>query len=1205
MHFRIPLFAACSAACLLTSPSASGQGGGAGSAMEWRAINEQTAGASTHPHTTLWGVFANGSGTLKNVATGAALTASLAIVNSGSASATTMGAPAVGSAASTIFSPYTHWNSGAGEAVQIDAADSVTYVFSNLNPARRYTFRGTSLRGNSTFTNRWTRAEITGAVSQTAVHTSGILTSTQQPAFLTATQAAWNSGYNTAGEVVGWDVVDPGADGTFSIITRRYSGDYPGGNTETPSAAPYGYGFQAIRLEQWTDGPPGPPVANPDSATVHPGQKVRISVLTNDTGLVTAGPVSLQQPPGQGTAAPQADGTVFYTAAPGASGSDTFTYQTSGPGGVSGPASVTVTIAATLKIPVVGLNVPAAAPPTVYTLQPAFGSLSFSSPVCLASPPGDSNRLFVCQKGGLLRLIPDVTAATPSAVTFLNLPTLLNSRGESVSTSSEQGLLGLAFHPDFASNRQFFIFYSVEKNGLVYERLSRFTASVADPNAAEAASELILIEQVDDAGNHNGGDLHFGPDGYLYVTLGDEGNQNDSLNNSQTITKDFFAGILRIDVDKKPGSLPPNAHAAVLLDAGVARYAVPPDNPFVGVTSFNGVAVNPTQVRTEFWAVGLRNPWRVSFDSLTGELWVGDVGSGAYEEVDVVTRGGNYGWAYREAAHAGPKSAPGGFTSIDPVHEYPHGSGATQGNSITGGLVYRGSRFQGLRGAYLFADYTSGNVWTLRRNAGSPPTVTRITGEIGIVAFGSDPSNRDVLVADFDQNRLLRLAATTPAGSFPLTLSETHLFHDLSDLTPAPGLVEYAVNLPFWSDHARKRRWFAVPDGVSRMAWSQDANWTLPAGMLWVKHFDLETTRGDPATRKRIETRLVVKTTGGSYGVTYRWNDQQTDAALVPDEGAETDLTIVENGSLRTQRWKFPSRAECNGCHNANAGHALAFNLRQLNRTGTLAGFPGNQLDLLAAHDFLTSSLPSTNLLPQMHDPSDAEVSVEARVRSYLDVNCAYCHRPGGPQGAAAWDARAHLTLEQTGLILGGAINNGGNPENKLVVPGDTAHSVLLNRLAASNGFTRMPPLGSTELDAAGIALVTEWIANRLPQNRTYDAWRLEQFGSAASPEGEPGADPDGDGQTNSAEWAADTQPRQGGSSFLVTPAPAPGGAITLTFSVPENHRWQVTQSTDLLAWSPWDIPKNSGRAAPGGSLTLTGPMPETRRFFRVTVTAD
>lgn len=1116
-----------------------------------------------------------------------------------------MAAPNAGSAAALIFSPYVHWNSGTGEAILIAAGNTVTYVFSGLDPSRRYTFRGTSKRGNTAYTNRWTKAGITGTSSHVAAHTTNILTNAQRPASITVNQAAWNSGNNLAGEVAGWDQINPGSEGAFSIVTTRYSGDYPGGNTEKPAVAPNGHGFQALRLEQWSNGPPVP-TAVTDAAVLHAGQKMRIVVLQNDTGNFMANTVTVVQTPAKGTASPQSDGSIFYTAQAQATGTDSFTYQVSGPGGNSNAATVNITLAGDLKIPVVGLNVPSTPPPTAIELVPAFPGLSFSSPVCMSSPPGDTVRLFVCQKGGLLRVVPDVTAATPTATTFLDLPALLTSRGETIATSSEQGLLGLAFHPSYSINRFFYIFYSATRSGVNYRRVSRFTTQSGNPNLANTATELVLLEQADDASNHNGGDLHFGPDGYLYISTGDEGNQDDSLNNSQTITKDFFSAILRIDVDKKLGSLDPNAHAAVIRDTGVARYAVPPDNPFVGATSFNGVGVTSTSVRTEFWAVGMRNPWRMSFDSDTGELWVGDVGGGSWEEIDVVTRGGNYGCAYREGAHAGPKSVPNGvtFTSIDPIFEYAHGSGVMQGNSVTGGLVYRGTRIGSLTGAYLFADYTSGNVWTLRRNGAAALTVTRIAGEVGIVAFGTDPYNKDVLLADLDGNRILRLTATTPAGSYPLTLSATGLFHDLADLTPAPGLLEYDINVPFWSDHAQKRRWFTIPNGTSQMTWSRDGNWTFPTGTVWVKHFDLELTRGNPATRKRLETRLLVKHSTGAYGVTYRWNDQQTEATLVHDAGDEATISIVENGNTRNQLWKFPSRSECMSCHNPTAGHALSLNTRQLNRQSSLVGRSGNLIELLTAGSYFSNVPDAVITLPKLFTATDSSTSVEARVRSYLDVNCAYCHRTGGPQGAGTWDWRLSQTLLQTGLINGIAINNGGDFANKLVVPGDLLHSIVLNRVAVTNGFTRMPPIASTETDPGGTALLTDWIANRLPLQQTYAQWRQAQFGNIVSPEGEPTADADGDGQTNDAEYTSGTNPKSG-SSLPILATTLNGATATLTFTVPENHTCIVEHTTDLQIWTRWPAPTNDSRPAPGGPITIIGPAANSRSYFRLSITAD
>jgi len=377
-----------------------------------------------------------------------------------------------------------------------------------------------------------------------------------------------------------------------------------------------------------------------------------------------------------------------------------------------------------------------------YALQSIFPGVSFNRPVALATPPGETNRLFVVEQGGRVRVIANL--ATPSAGVFLDI----SSR---VRVSTEEGLLGLAFHPGYASNGQFYLFYSATVGVARVQRLSRFEVSASNPNLADPASEQILIEQADDFGNNQGGDLHFGPDGYLYVSLGDEGGGDDPGNNSQTITRDFFSGILRIDVDRKAGNLTPNAHAAVRA----GTYLVPADNPFVGATSFNGAPVDPTKVRTELWAVGLRNPWRFSFDLATGKLWCGDVGRNQREEISIIEKGKNYGWAFREGNVAGPRFQPPGVVTTEPVWSYD----PTQGRSIIGGVVYRGSALPELVGTYLHGDWASGNIWALEGLPGAH-TARRLTVTTGVSAFGVDPRNGEVLVANVATHSVRKLIRT-------------------------------------------------------------------------------------------------------------------------------------------------------------------------------------------------------------------------------------------------------------------------------------------------------------------------------------------------------------------------------------------------------------------------------------------------------------
>lgn len=876
-----------------------------------------------------------------------------------------------------------------------------------------------------------------------------------------------------------------------------------------------------------------------------------------------------------------------------------------------------------LRQPNPALNVPAGPPATSLSLVDAF-PLSFAAPTCLATEPNNQLRLYVCEKAGVIQLIPDVTATSPSKVAFFNLAGLVNPRSkEEFRNVSEAGLLGLAFHPNYAQNRYFYVFYSVRiEIGTEYElhqRVSRFTTLAGNPNAVDLTSEHILLQQIDDEGNHNGGDLHFGQDGYLYISVGDGGGQNDVGLNSQRIDKDFFSAIMRIDVDKKAGNLEPNPHPnpaehtnradAVQRTNGIAHYSIPADNPFVGAQTFNGLPVAAGYVRTEFWATGLRNPWRFSFDG--EDLWCGDVGGSKREEVNRIEKGKNYGWIYREGLGTGGTLGshppqPAGFVHENPVHAYPRtGSSSVpqsevpdtlRGESIVGGLIYRGG-ITSLYGKYIFGDHVSGHIWSMNPE-GPTRNVTRLAGSSYISSFGTDPSNGDLLVTDWDSNKVLRLKSNTTVGNFPDTLSETGLFSNVASLTPAPGLIPYDVNLPFWSDHAVKARWFSVPNASATLSPSADGAWTLPDGALWVKHFEIEMERGNPASKKRLETRLLVKNAGGAYGVSYRWNGTGTEATLVQDAGESFPLEVTVGGIPAPQVWSIPARSQCMSCHTPQAGYALSFNTRQLNLPKDILGHSGNQLTTLFNQGYLSANPGSPSLLPRHLRADESDYSVEARVRSYLAVNCSYCHKTGG-SAQGQWDGRPELLLSETGLINGNATNNGGNPANKLVVPGDTAHSIVLNRVAVSNGFTRMPPLGSNVIDTAAASLLSTWINGELDARQSYAEWRIANFEPDEDPSGEPGADADGDGFTNHEEYLAGTDPSNGSSRF-VPQIGGEAGEFTLSFEIPVNRSYRIETSGDLDQWTQWDIPGNQGLPRAGGLVEIAIPTTDPMRFFRV-----
>lgn len=955
----------------------------------------------------------------------------------------------------------------------------------------------------------------------------------------------------------------------------------------------------------------GPPLTNNDSVTMRHLSKVLIDVKRNDAG---AGTVEIVTPPSFGAALLDADGRIRYQHTTGTPASDSMTYRLAGINGQnSTPATVTFNFSNAMRLPNTTSNVPLTPPSTGLTVVDALPGVDFTAPTCMAPVPGmpeDAKKLVVGERGGKLWLVPDVSAVSPTKQLFIDVAAVVNPRAteDFEDDGNELGLKGVAFHPNFESNGQFFVTYCFKDNtGQRYVRLARFTTVSGNPDLGDTTSEQPFITQPNSSAIHNIDMCTFGPDGYLYFTAGDGGNLNDGNGNSQRIDKDFWSAVFRIDVDRLPGNLEPNAHAAIVLnaaDSNHAFYKVPADNPFIGATTFNGDPLpGPGPVRTEIYALGFRNPWQISFDSQAPyEMWCGEVGLDDWEEVDVVTPGGNYGWAYLEASAAGVKAnPPAGFSPIAPLWSYYHGGGILEGRSVTGGVVYRGTKYPTLTGKYVFSDFVSGHIWTLARNGVNPPTVERIAGEAGIVAFNFDPSNGDILMLDYGDGKVRRLTTQTIDNSFPAKLSDTGLFADLADLTPNPGIEPYDINLPFWSDYARKSRWFAIPDTAPKFGYVQEGNWSLPTGSLWIKHFDFDQVRGNPATGERLETRLLVKNSTGSYGVSYRWNETGTEAYLVDDNGVDFDMNITVNGNPYVQHWRIPSRSECLNCHTPQGGHALSWETRQINRPGTLGGVSGNFISLLASAGYLSSppSAATVANLPFYSTPLDTTQTLEGRARSWLAVNCSYCHQAGGT-ATSYFDLRPELSLSQTNMI-DGALYHALQPAHKAIVRGSPNDSVILSHMAESNGYERMPPLGTAELDLDGIQVVTDWI-NESVNRQTYNEWRIANFGSGTSAEGDPSFDADGDGQSNFAEWLGGTGPLNG-HAFFRPAVTTSNGYVTIEFANLAGRLIQVETSIDLVNWIPWNIPGNNGLPlSSGATRSFTAPLDVLQRFFRLQV---
>jgi glucose/arabinose dehydrogenase len=698
-----------------------------------------------------------------------------------------------------------------------------------------------------------------------------------------------------------------------------------------------------------------------------------------------------------------------------------------------------------------------------YKTEKAFGNLSFSAPVAVNTPPGETNRVFVVEKGGKIFAITNL--ANPAKTLFLDI-------SKRIVVSDAEGLFGIAFHPGYATNGYFYLGYNVRTTtgagtGAHY-RVARFQVSPDDPNAALADSELPLITQKNKSANRTCNDLAFGPDGYLYIAVGWVSSTTYPANHSQKVDGDLEGGILRVDVDKKPGSVPPNLHSA-----SSDNYAVPADNPFVSATSFNGIAVDPALVRTEYYATGLRNPWRIAFDSATGQLYCSDAGETGREEINLIVKGGNYGWAFLEGTVKGPRASatPAGFGSMGPIHEYNH-----VGISVViGGVVYRGDRLSQLQGAYIFGDYVTGNIWALRSAGTNLVPSQKLLSESGIVAYGSDPSNNDVLLVNYDSGSIKRLvhSATMLGTPLPATLADTGAFSDLQSLTPQAGIVPYDLNVPFWSDNAIKTRWFSVPNPNQKITFGAETSWLFPTGTVWIKNFD-----GVPSSGRRLETRFIVRNANGVYGVTYRWGNSTTNATLVPEEGLDEEFEIEDGGSKRKQIWHYPSRAECLTCHNTVSGLTLGFNSHQVNRPFNYPRGVENQIGALSDAGYFQKSVTNLHTLRALAPATNTSVSVEYRVHSYLAANCVQCHQPGGI-GRGLFDARISTPLSLAGLVNGALLNPLGDLENRVIAPGSLPRSVLFSRVA-NLGEQHMPPLATSVLNERAIDLLRDWITSLL-----------------------------------------------------------------------------------------------------------------------------
>ncbi|MEM7657849.1 MAG: PQQ-dependent sugar dehydrogenase, partial [Bacteroidota bacterium] len=728
-----------------------------------------------------------------------------------------------------------------------------------------------------------------------------------------------------------------------------------------------------------------------------------------------------------------------------------------------------------------------------YTTEDAFPNLTFDQPIFLCQEPG-SNRLFVGEKKGVIVAFDhDPNANTKTQV--INLQAAINSGGES-------GLQSFAFHPQYPDSNYLYVFYQTSNS--LHSRVSRFTINPTT-DVATNGSEMILINQKDPQQNHNGGSIFFDKEGYLYVSFGDGGGQNNPHGHGQSLTNELLGGVLRIDVDRDPTRSHPILRQPGTGSSYTQNYFIPDDNPWLDPAG---------GLLEEFFALGLRNPYRMTYDSLSGAIILGDVGQNAREEVDWVTKGANFDWSHKEGTINGPDAVPGNYygTSTDPIYEYQHNGG--QSASVIGGYVYRGTVHPDLVGSYVFGDYNSRKIWKMENPLGGSPVITELltlTAGGSLCSFAVDQA-QELYILEFSGNgSILRLTKQNPgAPEPPALLSQVGAFTDLNNLTPADFMVPYSMNQPFWSDGAIKSRWLIVPNNGThntaneQITFASDGSWDWPDGTVLVKHFDYPMDETNPSVTRKLETRFMIKQAGGGfYGVTYRWRDDQSDADLLSTQYIDT-LNIATASGNRTVEWLYPSRGDCMSCHNSDVGGSLGLRAGQQNgdQLYPSTGVTANQLKTLT-HLNMFMNPPDTSDLstePVIAGRDDLSFTLEERARGYLESNCASCHF-GTHVPAASFDTRVSVDLLDAGLLYGEVSNDIGVHDSRVLVPGDAEASVLYQRILQVHEDFAMPPLAKNLMDTVGVQLIADWLNSVAPNVAGGAGLTYQRIDFAAVPE--------------------------------------------------------------------------------------------------------
>ncbi|WP_166822942.1 PQQ-dependent sugar dehydrogenase [Thalassoroseus pseudoceratinae] len=686
-------------------------------------------------------------------------------------------------------------------------------------------------------------------------------------------------------------------------------------------------------------------------------------------------------------------------------------------------------------------------PPLPFTVERAYPGWKVVRPVFVTTQPGTRRLVYLdqpenTQKSRLCRTLADPSESTETEV-LVDLESLAYD---------------VAFHPEFRKNGYLYVGHNRKKDDdEKYTCITRYTMQTESPYKLDAESAVEIISWK--SNGHNGAAVAFGTDGMLFVTSGDGTSDSDGDLVGQRMDL-LLAKVLRIDVDHP---------------ANGKMYSVPKDNPFVGQP---GVA-------PETWAYGLRNPWRIAVDSKLGHVWVAQNGQDLWEQVYLVNPGDNYGWSVYEGSHPFYLNRELGPTPhVKPIFEHHH----TVARSLTGGEVLWSRQFPELDGVYTYGDYSTGRVWAARVDADGQVKWHREIADtsLQITGFGIDPDG-ELLICDHQPDggfyRLKRTPMQSAPSQFPRKLSESGLFASVKEHRLLPGAIPYSVNAPLWSDGAFKARWIVIPasdeKSASKIKLANYKGWDFPEETVIVKSFALESEKGNPASRKWIETRFLTKQQGEWAGYSYRWNDEQTDAMLVSDAGADDVFSVKTTDGIREQKWHFPSRTECMVCHSRAAGFTLGLSTGQMDKSHDYGSIQENQLTVLEQLGLVNKPVKKPKF-QSLVDPHDKSADLTRRVKSYLHANCAQCHvRAGG--GNSQIELSFGTPLEKMNIVDVKPMHHKFDlPEPRLVAPGEPERSVLLHRMKI-RGPGQMPQLATFHQDEQAVKLLTEWIQS-LPQ---------------------------------------------------------------------------------------------------------------------------